>query len=157
MLSALQTLYVTLPLPLSASVVEVCETCFRVTSFLYTTKAEAPPDTQLRFAVFAPRLEVTVTARFVGAVGAPGFREYSRRLGDPRPALPTTFWVLLARIVLVTTLGVAPLSSSMTRAAAPATCGDAIEVPLILFTAVVLVLHVDVILLPGAKMSRQDP
>lgn len=44
-----------------------------------------------------------------------------------------------------------------TSAATPATCGDAMEVPLMLLVAVSLVFHADVIELPGAKMSRQDP
>ena len=44
-----------------------------------------------------------------------------------------------------------------TSAAAPATCGDAIEVPLIELVAVSLVRHAEVIDEPGAKMSTQEP
>jgi hypothetical protein len=40
---------------------------------------------------------------------------------------------------------------------APVTCGVAIEVPLIVFVAVSLVFHAEVMLLPGAKMSRHVP
>ena len=44
-----------------------------------------------------------------------------------------------------------------TSAAAPATCGVAIDVPLIVFVAVLDVYHADVMLEPGAKMSTQVP
>ena len=53
--------------------------------------------------------------------------------------------------------GVAVPSRERTRAAAPATCGEAIEVPEIVFTAELEVLQADVIPEPGAKMSRQLP
>jgi hypothetical protein len=43
------------------------------------------------------------------------------------------------------------------RAATPATCGVAIDVPLIVFVAVSLVDHADVMLEPGAKMSTTLP
>ncbi len=42
-------------------------------------------------------------------------------------------------------------------AAAPATCGVAIDVPLIVFDAVSLVFHADVMLVPGANRSVQEP
>jgi hypothetical protein len=42
-------------------------------------------------------------------------------------------------------------------AATPATCGDAIDVPEMVFVAVVEVYHADRMLEPGAKTSRQDP
>ncbi len=42
-------------------------------------------------------------------------------------------------------------------AAAPATCGDAIEVPPIVTKLVVLVIHAEVIADPGANRSRQLP
>jgi hypothetical protein len=42
-------------------------------------------------------------------------------------------------------------------AATPAACGLAIEVPLIVLVAVLLVCHAKVMLDPGAKMSRQLP
>ena len=44
-----------------------------------------------------------------------------------------------------------------TRAATPATCGVAIDVPLIVLVAVSLVAHADVMLEPGAKMSTTLP
>src|SRR4051812_25115754 len=43
------------------------------------------------------------------------------------------------------------------RAATPAACGAAIDVPLIVFVAVSLVAHADVMLCPGAKMSTTLP
>jgi hypothetical protein len=44
-----------------------------------------------------------------------------------------------------------------TRAASPATCGDAIDVPEIVLDAEVLEIHAEVICVPGAHMSTQDP
>ena len=44
-----------------------------------------------------------------------------------------------------------------TSAAAPVTCGVAIEVPLIVLVAVLDVYHDDVMLEPGANMSTQVP
>ena len=46
---------------------------------------------------------------------------------------------------------------SRNKAATPVTCGVAIDVPEIVLVAVSLVFHDEVILLPGAKMSRQVP
>ena len=43
------------------------------------------------------------------------------------------------------------------RAATPATCGVAIDVPLIVFVAVLLVYQAEVIEDPGANRSRHDP
>jgi hypothetical protein len=43
------------------------------------------------------------------------------------------------------------------RAAAPATCGVAIDVPLIVLVAESPVCHAEAMLEPGAKMSRQEP
>ncbi len=43
------------------------------------------------------------------------------------------------------------------RAAAPATCGVAIDVPEMVLVAVSLVFHDDVMFSPGAKMSVQVP
>ncbi len=43
------------------------------------------------------------------------------------------------------------------NAATPATCGDAIDVPLMVAVAVLLSSHAEVMELPGAKISRQLP
>src|SRR6266511_45284 len=50
-----------------------------------------------------------------------------------------------------------PGLTAATRAAAPATCGVAIEVPLMVLVAVSLVIQDEVMLTPGAKMSTQVP
>ena len=57
----------------------------------------------------------------------------------------------------VTADGVAVGLDPSTRAAMPATCGDAIEVPLIVLVAEELVYQADVMELPGAKTSTQLP
>src|SRR4051812_33322766 len=63
----------------------------------------------------------------------------SSRFGEPVPGLPTTFGVALATSASRTCCAVAPVWSARYSAAAPATCGVAIEVPLIVFVAVSLV------------------
>jgi hypothetical protein len=60
-------------------------------------------------------------------------------------------------IAAVTVAGEAVGFVSRNNAATPATCGDAIDVPEIVFVAVSLVRQVEVMLLPGAKMSTQVP
>src|SRR5690606_4050078 len=60
-------------------------------------------------------------------------------------------------IWLRTWLGVNDGLAARMRAAPPATCGDAIEVPLMVLVAELLVNQADVIDTPGAKMSRQEP
>jgi len=73
-------------------------------------------------------------------------------------------------MAFVTLLGVAPLTiAALTAAgsavglacrisaAAPATCGVAIDVPLIVFVALSDVCHDEVMLDPGAKRSRHVP
>src|SRR5262245_65711052 len=56
-----------------------------------------------------------------------------------------------------TAAGVADGLSSRYRAAAPTTCGAAIEVPLSVLTATSLVAYDDKMLWPGAQMSRHAP
>ena len=87
----------------------------------------------------------------------PPLDENSSRLGEPVPAFVTLFGVELLMIAAVTVAGEALGFVSRNSAATPATCGVAIDVPEIVFIAVSLVLHDDVMLLPGAKMSRQAP
>ena len=89
--------------------------------------------------------------------GAPVRSEKSNRFGDPVPGLLTLFSVELLMIAAVTVAGEAVGLVSRNKAATPATCGVAIDVPEIVLVAVSLVLHDDVMLLPGAKMSRQVP
>ena len=91
-----------------------------------------------------------------GGGGAPK-SECRSRFGDPVPALVILFGVALSFNALSTAAGVAEGFASRYRAATPATCGAAIEVPLIVFVAVLLVYHAEVMLEPGAKMSTQVP
>ena len=67
------------------------------------------------------------------------------------------FGVELSTIAAVTVAGEALGFVSRNNAATPVTCGVAIDVPEIVFVAVSLVFHDDVMLLPGAKMSTQVP
>jgi hypothetical protein len=60
-------------------------------------------------------------------------------------------------IAFLTVEGEAPVFTAKYKAATPATCGEAIEVPLIVFVAVLLVYQADVMLEPGAKISTQVP
>jgi len=60
-------------------------------------------------------------------------------------------------IAAVTVAGDAPGLVSKNRAATPATCGVAIEVPEIVFVAVSLVFQDEVMLEPGAKTSTHVP
>jgi hypothetical protein len=78
-------------------------------------------------------------------------------LGDPVPGFDTWPVVEFWTSACVTVAGGAPVFVWRYRAIAPATCGDAIEVPLIVFVAVLLVCQADVMLEPGAKMSRHVP
>ena len=96
----------------------------------------------------------------VGPVAAGGWalrREYNNKFGEPAPAFSTTLdvavKVIQAAICATLLSGAIPKPS----AATPATCGEAIDVPEIVFVAVVEVNHADKMLEPGAKTSRQDP
>ena len=84
-------------------------------------------------------------------------RAYSNLLGDPVPGLDTTLEVAAVVRALTTWLGVAVGFRPKYTAAAPATCGDAIEVPLIVLVDAEPVFHVDVIEAPGAKISTAVP
>jgi hypothetical protein len=65
--------------------------------------------------------------------------------------------VALFSIAAVTVAGDAVGFVSKNRAATPATCGVAIEVPEIVFVAVSLVFQDEVMLEPGAKISTHVP
>ena len=81
----------------------------------------------------------------------------SNLFGEPVPGLLMTPLVALLTSESRTCCGVKVGFWASTRAAAPATCGVAIDVPLMVFVAVSLVHHAEVIEEPGAKMSRQVP
>lgn len=69
----------------------------------------------------------------------------------------TLLGVALLVIAAATSAGDAAEFVSRKSAATPATCGDAIEVPEMVFVAASPVAHADVILEPGAKMSTHVP
>jgi hypothetical protein len=71
-------------------------------------------------------------------------------LGDPAERLVTLPEVALEASALATCAGVADGFTDRNSAAAPVTCGVAIEVPLIVFVAVSLVAHAEVMFTPGA-------
>ena len=101
---------------------------------------------------------VGLSAKVQGVGVGPGpINENSSRLGEPVPAFVTLFGVELLMIAAVTVAGEALGFVSRNSAATPATCGDAIDVPEIVFIAVSLVFHDDVMSVPGAKMSTQVP
>src|SRR6266545_3364468 len=79
------------------------------------------------------------------------------RFGEPVPGLPTAPVVALFTIVSRTCCGLNDVLPARISAAAPATCGVAIDVPLIVFVAESLEFQEDVMPTPGAKMSRQVP
>src|SRR4051794_14763644 len=68
-----------------------------------------------------------------GGGGVPPKIEYSSRFGDPLPGLRTTPLVELLISALATADGVAVVFVARYSAATPATCGVAIDVPLIVF------------------------
>ena len=70
-----------------------------------------------------------------GGVPPSSKRLYSKRFGEPDPALVTLSGVELLTIALATSAAVADSSESRYSAATPATCGLAIDVPLIVPTA----------------------
>jgi hypothetical protein len=83
--------------------------------------------------------------------------EKRRRFGEPVPGLPTTPVVALPTIPAATAAALWLPNWERYRAATPATCGVAIDVPLMVLVAVSLVFHVEVMLEPGAKTSTQVP
>lgn len=113
--------------------------------------------------------ETAVAVRLLGAAG-PGAgvgvgvgggrlvnKEKSKRFGDPVPGLVTLLGVEFVTIAAVTAAGNEPGFVSRKSAATPQTCGDAIDVPEMVFVAVSFVFHEEVMLEPGAKMSTQVP
>jgi hypothetical protein len=78
-------------------------------------------------------------------------------LGDPLPTPVSTPDVAEVTMAFRTVDGAAEGLPWRYRAATPAVCGEAIDVPLIVFVAVLLVCHVDVMLEPDANKSRHVP
>src|SRR5690606_535864 len=81
----------------------------------------------------------------------------SRRLGDPLPGLPTTPEVAAAVRAEETWAGVAEGLSARCRAAAPATCGLAMDVPEMVLVAESLLFQAEVMEEPGANRSSTEP
>ena len=81
----------------------------------------------------------------------------SSLFGEPGPGLITLPLVASATSLSRTCCGVNVGLPDSTRAAAPTTCGVAIEVPLMVLVAVSLAFHDEVMFTPGAKMSTQVP
>jgi hypothetical protein len=105
-------------------------------------------------------IDLTATVSTVGGgvvVPPPVPSVYSSRFGEPVPAEPTTPVVALDVSSEAMVAGEAPGLACAISAAVPVTCGVAMEVPLIVLVAVLLVFQADVMLLPGAKMSTQVP
>ena len=78
-------------------------------------------------------------------------------LTEPAPGEVTTLFVLAANMELVTIAGVADGVACKIKAAKPATCGAAIDVPLTEAVAVFEVYQFEVIEAPGANKSKQVP
>src|SRR6266508_531530 len=92
----------------------------------------------------------------VGGGGVAPLLTNSSRFGEPVPGLPTTPVVASATIRSRTCCGVRLGLPPRINAATPATCGVAIEVPLMVLVAVSLVDQDEVMPTPGAKMSSHD-
>src|SRR5207253_7042864 len=91
-----------------------------------------------------------------GGVEPPGL-VYRRMFGEPGRAFVILFGVPTDFSALCTVAGDAVGLLARNSAAAPVTCGVAIDVPLIVLVAVSLSIQADVMPTPGAKMSVQVP
>jgi len=95
-----------------------------------------------------------------GALGLPGAHEGSTKskpFGDDPPALLTALTVALATTPDITAAGDDVGHALRNAAAAPAACGEAIDVPdkvLVDWDPPIHALRIDE---PGAKRSRQEP
>ena len=103
------------------------------------------------------------TAVVVGATtvvvgdGASVEPTYKSLLGEPTPGSVTTPVVADTRICEATCAGVIDGLTERTMAAAPATCGAAIDVPLRVRMMVSPVCDAEAMPTPGAKRSRHEP
>ena len=93
----------------------------------------------------------------VWAVAAMMNPVYSSRLGVPSRGSVILLAVAFSTSAAATCAGVALGYRWRYSAAAPATCGAAMLVPLIVSSAVVLVYHADTMPVPGANRSTHDP
>lgn len=104
-----------------------------------------------------PVRDFTARTCVVGSVGMPEANEYTNKFGEPVPMELSLFGVALAIRKLATAAGDAVGLAASASAATPAIWGVAIEVPLMVLVAVVLLFQADVMLLPGPKISRHVP
>jgi len=81
----------------------------------------------------------------------------SIKFGEPEPTDDNSSAEASLNKLSRTSAGVADVSLLSNKAAAPATCGQAIEVPDMVLDAVSELLQAEVIKLPGAKTSKQAP
>jgi hypothetical protein len=82
---------------------------------------------------------------------------YRSKLSEFLPAFFTTYGVALMRSCASTSAGDKLSSDSRMSAAAPATCGAAMDVPLSVREAVSDLMHADRTSTPGAKISMHEP
>jgi hypothetical protein len=114
---------------------------------------EAPPDVRTKVNASDVGLN-TIVAEGTSAVRS----EKSSRFGEPVPISESRFAVaVVLTIALNTAAGVAVGLPCRYSAATPATCGDAMEVPLRIAVWVLLCHHALVMDDPGAKMLTQLP
>ena len=94
-----------------------------------------------------------------GLFGPDGVRKptLSSRFGEPVPGAVTFPEIAPPVIAVATDAGVALGLPCRYRTATPATCSDAIDVPLSTAVCTSLPLYADVMALPGAKMSTHVP
>jgi len=103
-------------------------------------------------------LAAGLSAVTAGAVRAPAAGSVnSRRFGVPAVAAETAPGVAAESSFAATSAGGRPGDRDSIMAAAPATCGEAIEVPLIRAVAVVEPGDADLMPTPGAYRSTQLP
>lgn len=89
--------------------------------------------------------------------GAPPANEKTSLFADPVPRDDNLFSEALTVINCATAAGVAVELAFNAKAATPATCGLAMDVPLMVLVAVALVYQADVMLDPGANTSTHEP
>ena len=104
-----------------------------------------------------PVRDCTAICCVAGCVGAPAASEKTSRFGEPVPTAEILFAVALVVRKDATAEGDAAGFAASARAATPVTWGVAMEVPLMVLLAVLLVYQADVMEEPGAKMSRHVP
>ena len=107
--------------------------------------------------VALPDRDFTATFCFAASLGAPAASEKASRFLEPAPMELRRPAVALLVRKATTAAGDAAGLAAKASAATPATWGAAMEVPLKVLIAVALVFQADVMLVPGAKISRQVP